>query len=81
MRKPWKQLASRQINAQTSLWRILPWVSFRMGETAQDNEQPEAATQYYMRAFEIDPHHVKALDGIDPHCVEAFHKLASRRTN
>ncbi|MDE2742585.1 MAG: tetratricopeptide repeat protein [Gemmatimonadota bacterium] len=54
---------------------------FLMGETAQDNEQPEAATQYYMRAFEIDPHHVKALDGIAPHCVEAFHKLASLRTN
>ena len=53
---------------------------FRMGQAAQDNGQPEAATQYYMRAFEIDPHHVKALDGIDPHCVEAFHKLASLRT-
>ena len=50
---------------------------FRMGQTAQDNGQPEAATQYYMRAFEIDPHHVKALDGIDPHCVEALHNLAS----
>ena len=54
---------------------------FRMGQTAQDNGQPEAATQYYMRAFEIDPHHVKVLDGIDPHCVEAFHKLASLRTD
>ena len=54
---------------------------FRMGQIAQDDGQPEAATQYYMRAFEIDPHHVKALDGIDPHCVEAFHKLASLRTD
>ena len=54
---------------------------FRMGQIAQDNGQPEAATQYYMRAFEIDPHHVKALDGIDPHCVEALHKLASLRTD
>ena len=54
---------------------------FRMGQTAQDNGQPEVATQYYMRAFEIDPHHVKALDGIDPHYVEAFHKLASLRTD
>ena len=54
---------------------------FRMGQTAQDNGQPEAATQYYMRAFEIDPHHVKALDEIGPHCVEALHKLASLRTD
>ena len=33
---------------------------FLMGMTAQDNGQPEAAA-YYMRAFEIDPHHTKAI--------------------
>ncbi len=33
---------------------------FLMGMTAQDNGQPEAA-EYYMRSFEIDPHHTKAI--------------------
>ena len=33
---------------------------FFMGMAAQDNGQPEAA-EYYMRAFEIDPHHTKAI--------------------
>ena len=33
---------------------------FLMGMAAQDNGQPEVA-EYYMRAFEIDPHHTKAI--------------------
>ena len=33
---------------------------FLMGMTAQDNGQPEAA-EYYVRSFEIDPHHTKAI--------------------
>ena len=33
---------------------------FLMGQAAQDNGQPEAA-EYYMRAFEIDSHHAKAI--------------------
>ena len=33
---------------------------FLMGMAAQDNGQSEAA-EYYMRAFEIDPHHTKAV--------------------
>ncbi len=31
-----------------------------MGMAAQDNGQPEAV-EYYMRAFEIDPHHTKTI--------------------
>ena len=34
---------------------------FLMGQAARDNGQPEAASEYYMRAFEIDPHHTKAV--------------------
>ena len=33
---------------------------FLMGMAAQDNGQPEAA-EYYMLAFELDPHHTKAI--------------------
>ena len=33
---------------------------FLMGMAAQENGQPEAA-EYYMRAFEIDSHHTKAI--------------------
>ena len=33
---------------------------FLMGMAAQENGQPEAA-EYYMRSFEIDPHHTKAI--------------------
>ena len=36
-------------------------VLFRMGQDAQDNEQPEAAAEYYMRAFETAPRHTKAI--------------------
>ena len=32
-----------------------------MGQTAQENGQPEVATEYYMRALEIDPHYAKAI--------------------
>ena len=32
-----------------------------MGQTAQDNGQPEVAAEYYMRAFDIDPHHTQAI--------------------
>ena len=34
---------------------------FLMGQTAQDNGQPEVAAEYYMRAFDIDPHHTQAI--------------------
>ena len=34
---------------------------FIIGRTVQDNGQPEAAAEYYMRAFEIDPHYMKAI--------------------
>ena len=34
---------------------------FLMGQAARDNGQPEAASEYYMRVFEIDPHHTKAI--------------------
>ena len=34
---------------------------FLMGQAAQQNGQPEAAAEYYMRAFEIDPRHTKAI--------------------
>ena len=36
-------------------------VLFRMGQDAQDNEQSEAAAEYYMRAFETAPRHTKAI--------------------
>ena len=32
-----------------------------MGQTAQENGQPEVATEYYKRALEIDPHYAKAI--------------------
>ncbi len=32
-----------------------------MGQTAEENGQPEVATEYYMRALEIDPHYAKAI--------------------
>ena len=32
-----------------------------MGQTAQENGQPEVATEYYMRALEIAPHYAKAI--------------------
>ena len=34
---------------------------FLMGQAARDNGQPEASSEYYMRTFEIDPHHTKAI--------------------
>ena len=34
---------------------------FFMGQTAQDNGQPEVAAEYYMRTFDIDPHHTQAI--------------------
>ena len=34
---------------------------FLMGQKAQENGEPEAAAEYYMRAFEIDPRHTKAI--------------------
>ena len=34
---------------------------FIMGQAAQQNGQPEAAAEYYMCAFELDPRHAKAL--------------------
>ena len=34
---------------------------FLIGQTAQDNGQPEVAAEYYMRAFDIDPHHTQAI--------------------
>ena len=34
---------------------------FLMGQTAEDNGQSEAATAYYIRAFEIDPRYTKAI--------------------
>ena len=34
---------------------------FLMGQTAQDNGRPEVAAEYYMRAFDIDPHHTQAI--------------------
>ncbi len=36
-------------------------VLFRMGQDAQDNGQPEAAAEYYMRTFETAPRHTKAI--------------------
>ena len=36
-------------------------VLLRMGQDAQDNEQPETAAEYYMRAFETAPRHAKAI--------------------
>ncbi len=32
-----------------------------MGQTSQENGQPEVATEYYKRALEIDPHYTKAI--------------------
>ena len=34
---------------------------FLMGQAAQDNGQPEVATEYYIRALELDPHYTKAI--------------------
>ena len=34
---------------------------FLMGQTAQENGQPEAAAEYYKHTLEVDPHHVEAL--------------------
>ena len=34
---------------------------FLMGQKAQENGQHEAAAEYYMLAFEIDPNHMKAI--------------------
>ena len=34
---------------------------FLMGQTAQDNGQPEAAAEYYLHTLEADPHHAEAL--------------------
>ena len=34
---------------------------FLMGQTAEENGQPEAATAYYVRAFEMDPRYTKAI--------------------
>ena len=34
---------------------------FLMGQAAEENGQPEAATEYYIRAFEIDPRYTKAI--------------------
>ena len=34
---------------------------FLMGQTAQENGQPEAAAEYYLHALEADPHHAEAL--------------------
>ena len=42
---------------------------FLMGQKAQENGQPEAAAEYYIRALEIDPYY-----------VEALHRLAELRT-
>ncbi|MDE2807952.1 MAG: tetratricopeptide repeat protein, partial [Gemmatimonadota bacterium] len=42
---------------------------FLTGQKAQENEQPEAAAEYYVRALEIDPYY-----------VEALHRLAELRT-
>ena len=36
-------------------------LQFIMGQIAQENGQPEVATEYYMRALEIDPHYAKAI--------------------
>ena len=36
-------------------------LNFLIGQTAQDNGQPEVAAEYYMRAFDIDPHHTQAI--------------------
>ena len=32
-----------------------------MGQTTEENGQPEVAAEYYMRALEIDPHYTKAI--------------------
>ena len=32
-----------------------------MGQTTEENGQPEVAAEYYMRALEIDPHYMKAI--------------------
>ena len=32
-----------------------------MGQTTEENGQPEVAAEYYMRALEIDPHYAKAI--------------------
>ena len=34
---------------------------FIMGQAAQENGQPETATEYYMRALEVDSHYTKAI--------------------
>ena len=48
--------------------RQLAELLFRMGKDAQDNGQPEATTEYYIRVLEVDPHY-----------VEVLHRLASLR--
>ena len=50
-------LGPQTLDASHQLTELL----FRMGEDAQDNRQPEAAAEYYIRALEIDPHYVEAL--------------------
>ena len=34
---------------------------FLMGQTAQENGQPEAAAEYYLHTLKADPHHAEAL--------------------
>ena len=51
-----------QINPQdTDSHQELAEVLFRMGQSAQENGQPEVVAEYYMRALEIDPHYTKAI--------------------
>ena len=59
-------LDPQDVDASRQLTELL----FRMGKDAWDNEQPEAATEYYIGVLKIDPHH-----------VEVLHRLASLRTD